>query len=300
MSEKLDGSRSNRGSRRAGRLEGRLEGKVALITGGSAGVGRGTVERFVAEGAQVVIADIQDQRGEELAQSLGENAGYVHADVSRESDVERMIALAVERYGRLDCLFNNAGYIGVTGEIDVIEIGDEYRRTIDVMLTGPILGMKHAARVMKAQGSGSIVTTASVAGLRGDFGPHVYCAVKAAVINLTRSVALELGAFGIRVNTICPGGIATEIFGGLHHLTEEQRLRVPDIVRNALGSMQAIRRSGEPSDIAAMAVFLASDDSAFVSGQAMVVDGGLTAGNVADPETSPLRMALEAEFGPLP
>lgn len=280
-------------------MSGRLEGKVAVITGGAAGMGRGTVQRFVEEGAKVVIADVQEERGQELARELGEDAGFVRADVSLEADVERMIELAVERYGRLDCLFNNAGYVGVTGEIDELEVGVEYKNTVAVMLTGPLLGMKHAARVMKKQESGSIISTASVAGLQGGFGPHVYTAVKAAVISLSRSVALELGKFGIRVNAICPGGIATEIFGGLHDLTEEQRMRVPEITRGVLSMMQAVPRAGEPQDIASMAVFLASDDSSFVSGQAMVVDGALTAGSVPDPDNSPLRMALEAEFGPL-
>ncbi len=277
--------------------EGRLAGKVAVVTGGAAGMGRGTVERFVQEGAQVVIADVQEERGLALAEQLGEDAGFVRADVSKEEDVEAMIALAVERYGRLDCLFNNAGYIGVLGEIDELEIAEEYDRTIGVMLTGPVLGMKHAARVMKEQGSGSIISTASVAGIRGDFGPHVYCAVKAAVINLTRSVALELGKDNIRVNCICPGAIATEIFGGLHTLSEEQKLRVPEVMRKVFPMMQAIPRAGEGADIAAMAVFLASDDSTFVTGQAMVVDGGLTAGSVPDPEGSPVMQLLEAEFG---
>ena len=279
----------------------RLDGKVAVITGGSAGIGRGTVERFVAEGARVLIADVQVERGEELAHSLGEECGFVRTDVSNEADIERAVQLAVERYGRLDCLFSNAGYVGVVGEIDELEFGEEYRRTVDVLLTGPIMGMKHAARAMKKQGGGSIISTASVAGLRGDFGPHVYCAVKAGVISVTKSVALELGPFGIRVNAICPGGIATEIFGGLHELSEEQQRRVPEIVREVLSMMQAIPRAGEPADIASMAVFLASDESSFVSGQSFVVDGGLLAGNVTDPEVgSPLRAALEAEFGPLP
>ncbi len=281
------------------RASGRLEGKVAVVTGGAAGMGRGTVERFVAEGAKVVIADIQEERGQEVAHALGENAGFVRADVSKEEDVARMIELAVERYGRLDCLFSNAGYIGVHGDIDELEIGEEYQRTLGVMLTGPVLGMKHAAKVMKRQGSGSIITTASVAGIRGDFGPHIYCAVKAAVINLTRSVALELGAHNIRVNCICPGAIATEIFGGLHELTEEQKLKVPEVMRQVLPMMQAIPRTGEPADIAGMAVFLASDDSTFVTGQSMVVDGGLTAGAVPDPDGSPVLQVLEAAFGPV-
>jgi NAD(P)-dependent dehydrogenase (short-subunit alcohol dehydrogenase family) len=190
----------------------RLNGKVALITGGASGIGEATVRLFVEEGATVVVVDIQDNRGQQLAKELGSRAAYVHADVSREVDIRAAVTAAVERHGRLDCLFNNAGFAGIQGRIEEITVSG-FDETTGVLLRGVFLGMKHAAPIMKRQGSGSIISTASVAGLRAGMGPHIYSAAKAAVIHLTQSVAMELGESGIRVNCICPGGIATPIFG---------------------------------------------------------------------------------------
>src|SRR3989454_2107970 len=173
----------------------RLRGKVALITGGASGIGEATVRLFVDEGASVVLADLQDERGRSVAKDAGPRAVYVHADVSREADVAAMVDETVRRFGRLDCLFNNAGFAGVHGPID--EIGVEgFDATIAVLLRGVFLGMKHPAPVMKRQGTGSIISTASVARLHTGLGPHIYSAAKAAVIHLTRSVAMELGERG--------------------------------------------------------------------------------------------------------
>jgi NAD(P)-dependent dehydrogenase (short-subunit alcohol dehydrogenase family) len=268
-------------------MSGRLQGKVAVVTGGASGIGAGTVRRFVSEGARVVLADLDAQRGELLARELGDAVRFQRTDVSLEPDVARLIDVAVGQFGRLDCLFNNAGLGGVSGSIDQTDLGEAYQRTIGVLLTGPILGMKYAAPVMRAQGSGSIISTASVAGTAGGMGPHVYSALKAAVINLTRSVALELAPFRVRVNAICPGGIATHIFApgfARAGLPAGANADVPELMRPALARMQPIPRAGEPEDIAAMAVFLASDEASFVSGQALVVDGALTAGRPRDPE----------------
>lgn len=257
---------------------GRLDGKVAIITGGASGIGEGTVELFVREGAKVVIADVQDEAGERIANSLGENVVYQHTDVSKEADIEAMIDLAVSKFGRLDCLFNNAGFGGVNGEIDQIELGEEYDTTIGVMFTGVMLGMKHAAKVMKAQKSGSIISTASVAAIQGGLGPHVYSGIKAGVIGLTQSVALELAAFGVRVNAICPGGIATPIFAPmLEDMPNGDNEDTATRMRPILAATTPIGRSGEPADIGNMAMFLASDDSTFVTGQHLLVDGGLCA-----------------------
>ena len=256
---------------------GRLDGKVAIITGGASGIGAGTVKLFVGEGARVVIADVQDEAGEALAAELGEAAVYQHTDVSSEADVKAMVAAATDNFGGLDCLFNNAGFGGISGEIHEIEMGPEYDATVNVMFTGVVLGMKHAAPIMRAQKSGSIISTASVAGVQGGYGPHIYSGIKAAVIGLTRSVALELSEFNIRVNAICPGGIATPIFTPMVEdlLPAGDNQDVVEVMRGLLSQTHPIPRSGEPEDIGNMALFLASDESTFVTGQHLMVDGGL-------------------------
>lgn len=249
---------------------GRLDGKVAVITGGASGIGEASVRRFVAEGARVVIADLLDARGEALAAELGAAAVYAHTDVRDEARVKGAIDTAVRRFGRLDCMFNNAGIGGVSGPIARTDM-DAYEETMAVLLRGVVLGMKHAAPILSQQGSGTIISTASIAGLQRGQGAHIYSAAKAAVINLTRSVALELGERGVRVNCICPGGIATPL------VLDNPRLlsSVPREMRVAgMAQMQPIRRAGQPLDIAQAALWLASDESSFVTGQAIVVDGG--------------------------
>ena len=255
----------------------RLKGKVALITGGASGIGEGTARLFVEEGAAVMLADIDDERGRRLAGELGSRAGYVHADVSREADVKAAVDGACKRFGRLDCIFNNAGHAGVGGRIEDVP-ADGFDATIGVLLRGVFLGIKHAARVMKKQGSGSIISTASVAGLRTGFGPHTYSAAKAAVIHLTHSVAMELGESGVRVNCICPGGIATPIFGKSLGLSPERAEEIIPLMKGVLESMQPIKRPGLPEDIARAALWLAGDESSFVTGHALVVDGGVIGG----------------------
>lgn len=264
---------------------GRLDGKVAVITGAASGMGRATVAKFVAEGAKVVAADLQADKGAELEAEFGDAVAFIGCDVAFEDDVKAMIELAATRFGGVDVLFNNAGFGGVSGEVDQTDTGEPYDRTVDAMLKGPLLGMKYAAPEMKKRGGGSIVTTASVAGLRGGYGPHVYSAVKAAVIGLSRSVALELGPHNIRVNAICPGGIATPIFAGQAAFAEGANQDWAAAVRPVLARLQPIPRSGEGADIANAACFLASDEASFITGQALVVDGGLTACSYRAPET---------------
>lgn len=258
---------------------GRLERKVAVVTGGASGIGATTVRRFVEEGAQVVIADILDERGQALADDLGTAATYAHADVAREEDVAAAIGLAMRRWGRLDCMFNNAGLSGVDELIEAIPM-EGYQQTMDVLFKGVLLGMKHAAPIMKRQHSGSIINTASVAGLRTGFGPYVYSAAKAAVIHLSRCAAMELGEWGVRVNSICPGGIVTPIFAKAFGLSADQADETLGKVSELLHGFQPIARPGHPQDIAAAAVFLASDESGFVNGHALVVDGGLLGGRL--------------------
>lgn len=257
----------------------RLDGKVAVITGGASGMGEATVRMFADEGARVVIADVQDAKGHALADTLAGAAVYQHTDVTSEAEVKAAIERALAEFGRLDCMFNNAGFGGTSGPIEDIPV-EEYDYTMAVLLRGPFLGMKHAAPIMKKQGGGSIISTASVAGLAGGRGPHIYSAAKAAVINLTRSVALELGEHHIRVNCICPGGIATPLIAnGMAAMTGMSGSEALEAIKPMLAQIQPIPRSGLGEDIAAAALWLASDESTFVNGHALVVDGGLTAGN---------------------
>lgn len=258
-------------------MTGRLEGKTAIITGGTSGIGRGTVELFLTEGAKVVAADIQDHRGEEMARELGPNFSYCRTDVASEPDVKALVEHTVERFGRLDVIFNNAGYGGVGGELHEIDM-DGFDETVGVLLKAVFLGYKYAVPIMKTQESGSVISTASVAGLQASLGPHVYSACKAAVIQVARTAALELGPYNIRSNAICPGGIATQIFGNGLGLGRQVADQFAEFMKPHLAALQPIPRAGVPNDIAEAALFLASDASAFLSGQAIVVDGGLTAG----------------------
>ena len=275
---------------------GKLAGKAAVITGGSSGIGHAAVRLFIEEGCRVVIADIQDDKGRRLADELGASASYVHTNVSREADVKAALDHALQKFGRLDCLFNNAGFAGVGGPIEAIPV-DGYDSVMGVLLRGVFLGMKHAAPIMKRQGTGSIISTASVAGLRAGHGPHIYSAAKAAVIHLTRSVAMELGESGVRVNCICPGGIATPIFGKAFGFSDEAAERSVATMQAILAKAQPIQRAGMPEDIAKAALWLASDDSSFVNGHALVVDGGLTGGRMwsaVEQQRELMRAALGA------
>ena len=259
-------------------MAGRIDGKVAVITGGASGIGEGSVRLFAEEGGRVVVADIQDERGHALVESIGGDTTYVHANVGIESDVQGAVAHAIDRYGRIDAIFNNAGYAGALGGItDVDE--DEYEQTMGGLLKGVFFGIKHSARAMIAQGDGgAIVNTASVAGVNAGNGPVIYSVAKGAVIHLTKVAAYELGEYGIRVNCICPGGIATPIFGKSMGLSSEDADKTVEAMSQVMGQFQPIKRSGQPADIAHAALWLSSDDSTFVTGHSLVVDGGLTLG----------------------
>ena len=258
---------------------GRLDGKVAVITGGASGIGAETVRLFAAEGALVISGDLDEERGRRVASEAGASVRFVPADVTREDDVAGLVEAAESAHGHLDCIFNNAGVPGARGGIAETDV-EAWDQTIAVHLRGVFLGMKHAARVMRAQGSGSIISTGSVAGLGTGYGPHAYSAAQAAIVHLTRTVAMELGESGIRVNCICPGGIATPIFAKGAGLTGEMAEQVTELVAAGLADLQAIKRTGLPFDIAQAALWLASDDSSFVNGHALVVDGGLVAGRL--------------------
>jgi NAD(P)-dependent dehydrogenase (short-subunit alcohol dehydrogenase family) len=256
---------------------GKLGGKVAIITGGASGIGEGSVREFIAAGAKVVIADIQDAKGEALAQEFNGNAIYVHTDVLNEDQVKNVVETTVNHFGRLDCIFNNAGVPGPGEGITDINAAD-FDFALNILLRGVFFGMKHAAAVMIKQKAGSIINTASIAGLQTGYAGHIYTAAKHGVIGLTKSVAMELGEYNIRVNSICPGGIATPIFGKAMGMTTEMADMTVEAAKMALEKGQPVKRAGLPQDIGKAAVWLASEDSSFVSAHSLVVDGGITGG----------------------
>jgi NAD(P)-dependent dehydrogenase (short-subunit alcohol dehydrogenase family) len=254
-------------------MAGRLDGKVCVITGATAGIGAATARRFHEEGARVVIAGRSRDKGEALARALGERAAFRKADVIEEDDIAGLIAFAVERFGRLDCLFNNAGSETAIAGIEKIE-WKAYRYDIDVLLGGVLFGMKHAVPHMRRQRSGSIINNASIAGHRCGYATHVYSAAKAAVAHLTRCVAMEVAEHNVRVNAISPGYIPTSIW-------LSQAEAAPNVVdRNVarleahFATLQPLPLAGLPVEVANAAVYLASDDSRFVTGHDLVVDAG--------------------------
>ena len=253
-------------------MSGRLDGKVAIITGGGSGIGRATTLTFLRESARVVIGDLNEAGLAETvalarAQGHADRLAALRGDVSAELHVAGLVELAVERFQGLDCVFNNAGVGGAFGPIGETT-GEEWDFTFAVLVRGVFLGIKHASNRMKAQGrGGSIINTASVAGIGGGAGPHAYSAAKAAVANLTRSVSTELAAHRIRVNAIAPGMIRTPLATGHREDAWDRLVR----------EKQPWPEPGLPQHIADTALFLAGEESRFITGQVIVVDGGLTA-----------------------
>ncbi len=256
----------------------RLDGKIAIITGGTSGIGERSVEVFVAEGAQVVFCGRREELGQALAERVGPGAEFIPADVAVEEDVANLINTTVERHGRLDVLFNNAGGPAPTGSIADIDT-EFYDRAMKVLVGGVMLGMKYAAPVMIEQGSGSIINNGSIAGHQAGYSSSlIYSAAKAAVIHLSRCVAMELGEKGVRVNSVSPGAIATGIFGKALGVETEKAEGTAELLKQAFETIQPIKRAGLPEDIAQAALFFASDESSFVNGRDIVVDGGLIGG----------------------
>jgi 3alpha(or 20beta)-hydroxysteroid dehydrogenase len=245
---------------------GRLDGKVALISGGARGQGAAAARAFMHEGARVVIGDILDDDGKTLADEIGDDALFVHLDVTREDDWAGAVEEAERMYGRLDVLLNNAGILKFARLVDMTP--EEYMTVINVNQTGVFLGMRAVVGAMRKAGGGSIINVSSVEGLRGSPGLVAYVASKFAVRGMTKAAAVELGRDGIRVNSIHPGIVDTP-------MTRNAGLEGMDI--DAVFSQIPIRRAGVPEDIVAMAIFLASDDSAYCTGAEFVVDGGATA-----------------------
>lgn len=272
-------------------MSGRLEGKVAVITGGASGIGRATVELFEREGAKVILADIQADRGEAIAQG-SPNIRFVKTDVTSESDIEAMIQAAVEEFGRLDILYNNAGTAEPDAEIEYIK-AEAFDRVMSLHVRAALLGIKHAIPVMRKQGGGSIVTTSSVAGIGTNYGPMNYSIAKAAIIHMTKLAAVRLAADKIRVNCVNPGMITTAVFGRAMGLTQDEAEEKYDTLRQLSAFAQPLPVGGEGIDIAEGVLYLASDAARFVTGQALVVDGGLTAGTPPDPEGGNQKILAE-------
>ena len=246
----------------------RLQGKVALVTGGARGIGEGIVRRFIAEGARVVIADVLEAEGAALAAELGDAATFVSLDVTRRADWDAALAETEQRFGRLDCLVNNAGVIVFKTLDDLTEA--EMRKVIDVNVIGVMIGSQAAIRLLERDGGGSIVNMSSADGISGANALTAYCASKFAVRGFTKACALELGPRGIRVNSIHPGGIVSAMTnpGNAPREQVDRGFRI-----------YPAQRAGDPADIAAAAAYLASDDAAYCYGTELSVDGGLNAGH---------------------
>lgn len=254
-------------------------GKCVAVTGGAKGIGAATVRRFAAAGAAVVFGDIDRPAGDDLASELGEQVVFIATDVRVEADVAALLEMALTRFGRLDCVVNNAGAGGVYGPIGDTPV-DGFDTTISLLLRSVFLGTKHAVSRIDRERGGSIVNIASIAALQAGFAGHAYSAAKAAVVQLTRTTAMELGERNIRVNCICPGGIATGIFASAFNLPAESRDKTIEAVKPLLAATSPLRRAGLPDDIASAVLWLASDEAAFVNGHALVVDGGTTGGRL--------------------
>jgi NAD(P)-dependent dehydrogenase (short-subunit alcohol dehydrogenase family) len=250
-------------------MAGRLEGKVAVITGAASGIGRATVDLFVAEGARVIAADIQDDRGAKIEYDHKGKARYVRCDVMQEGEIAAAVNAAEKEFGKLDVIFNNAGTGGVREQADGVT-AEGFDSVMHLHIRAALFGMKYAVPLMRKTGGGSIISTASIAGIRTGFGPLLYSIAKAGIIHMTEAAAAQLGPENIRVNCICPGMIATNIFAA--------SFGIPSQLAETRIDALVIPRGGQGKDIAEAALYLASDGSGFVTGHALVVDGGLTLG----------------------
>ncbi len=258
-------------------MAGRLDGKVALITGAASGIGLGTVELFLEEGAKVVAADMQDAKGAQLEARFEGRLAYVHCDVTVEAELEKAVETAVARFGGLDILFNNAGSGGTMASAEEIT-AEAWDKVFALLVRAPVIATRLAIPHMLKRGGGSVINTASIAGTEAGWGPLAYSTAKAAVIQLTRATAAEISPKGIRVNAICPGLIATSIFGASLGMPRDVADQMAALIAEAAPTMQPIHLAGQPRHIADAALFFASDQSAFVTGTHLIVDGGITVG----------------------
>ena len=271
----------------------RLESKVAVITGGASGIGASTVERFVREGCRVVVGDVQIERGKAFTSRFADAAIFAPCNVTREEEVAALVDLAVQHFGRLDVVFNNAGIVGAIGPIDTMR-ADEWAASLDVLLNGVFYGLKHAARVMKPQGHGSIINMTSTAGLMGGLGPHAYSAAKHAVVGLTRNVAAELCHHGIRVNAIAATGMATPMVA---QILAGDPDGIDKTIRRLAKASPLRGRAGLAEDVANAALWLASDESGYTTGHTLTTDAGVTIGATVSGPAFAEYMPMKWEAG---
>jgi NAD(P)-dependent dehydrogenase (short-subunit alcohol dehydrogenase family) len=255
-------------------MTGRLHEKSAIITGGCSGIGLATTELFLAEGARVIVADILTDLGAALEKRFPGQLHFVRCDVTCEADVAAAVGAAVSAFGGLDITFNNAGALGTTDSIEAMEV-EHWDHTMNLLLRSAMFGIKHSVPPMKKRGGGAIINTSSISGV-STAGPIGYCVAKAAVVQLTRVCALELGKYNIRVNALLPGFIPTAIFGNVLGMTHEQSMRMVPTMLEGAATQQPIPRSGTTRDIAEACLYLASHASGFVTGTELRVDGGMT------------------------
>ncbi|HEY6532478.1 MAG TPA: SDR family oxidoreductase [Acidimicrobiales bacterium] len=259
-----------------------LAGKVAIITGGSSGIGLGTATRFVAEGAKVVIADVDEARGQEVVADLGPNAAFKLTDVSDQEQVGALVDYAVSTFGGLHVMFNNAGISGARHPRLLDEDLADFDKVMGINLLGVMAGTREAARHMSANGGGSIINTTSIGGIQHSPGQWAYHVSKAGVIMFSKSAAIDLGEYAIRVNCIAPGNIETPIMGGMmaqgSDMSPEEVDAMMAKIRAFLLARQPIHRQGTPEDLAQAVLFFASDRSSYVTGTVLPVDGGQLAG----------------------
>ena len=276
---------------------GRLDGKITIVTGATSGIGRRTVEIFVAEGAKVLATGRREELGQSLEASLGKDKClFFKADATKEADVKAMFDTCLATWGRLDCLFNNAGGPSPVGGIETVPV-DGFDAAMATLVRSVMLGMKHAAPVMMKQGSGSIINNGSVAARRAGYSTSIiYGAAKAAVNHLTVCTAMQLGEKNVRVNSISPGGIATGIFAKALGVAPDKADGYAEAAKKMMATMQPIPRAGLTDDIAKAAVFLASDDSTFINGHDLVVDGGVVGGRLWTPHQEGVK-AMRKAFG---
>jgi NAD(P)-dependent dehydrogenase (short-subunit alcohol dehydrogenase family) len=260
-----------------------LSGKVAIVTGGASGLGRATVELFLKEGARVVIADLDAVRGEDLARTLGSAALFKRTDVASADDVQALVDFAVERFGGLHVMFNNAGISGATYDRFLDDPLSDFQRMMDVNLLGVMLGTQRAARQMAAGGGGSIINNSSMAALKAGFGVTVYRAAKAAVVHFTKCVAIDLAQYGVRVNCIAPGHIRTEMTAySTPGMAPDVIERVKKAAASVTDSSRPLKRQGTAEDVAQAALYLASERAAQITGVVLPVDGGASAGDAVN------------------